>query len=86
LWHGWPKESVDSFLLPVPLNYKRNDKWVTLEPLLRLKPYRRVEQITWAPGLPEIIENKLLSEGGWKDRPAAHCLNLYQPPQIVRGD
>ena len=38
------------------------------------------------PGLPEIIEGRLLSDGGWKDRPGAHVLNVYQPPQLAHGD
>jgi hypothetical protein len=82
----WPKESVDTILPPIQMPYKRNGKFVKLKPSAWLKQYRRVEQITWAPGLPEIIEDKLISDGGWKDRPGAHGLNLYQPPTIIRGD
>jgi hypothetical protein len=82
----WPKESVDSILPPVQMPYKRNGKFVKLKPSAWLKQFRRVEQITWAPGLPEIIEDKLISDGGWKKRPGAHGLNLYQPPTITYGD
>ena len=42
--------------------------------------------MTWAPGEPEIIEGRLIFEGGWKDHPGARCLNLYRPPTIVLGD
>ena len=38
--------------------YKRNGK-VMLKPTAWLKQYRRVEQMTWVPGLPEIIEDRL---------------------------
>jgi hypothetical protein len=38
------------------------------------------------PGLPELIEDRLVADGGWKARPGAHGLNLYQPPTIVYGD
>jgi hypothetical protein len=82
----WPKESVDSILPPIQMPYKRNGKFVRLKPSAWLKQFRRVEQITWAPGLPEIIEDKLISDGGWKKRPGAHGLNLYQPPTIISGD
>ncbi|PSO25111.1 primase-helicase family protein [Bradyrhizobium sp. MOS002] len=81
----WPKESVDS-ILPKILGEKRNGKFVKIKPSDWLKQHRRVEQVTWMPGWPEIIEDKLLFDGGWKDRPAAHVLNLYQPPRIVPGD
>ncbi len=82
----WPKESVDSILPLVPLGYKRNGKEVKLKPTVWLKQRRRVEQVTWVPGLPEIIEDRLLFDGGWKAHHGAHGLNLYRPPQLVDGD
>src|SRR5215831_1046123 len=82
----WPRESVDSILPAVPMPYKRNGKIVRIKPSIWLKENRRVEQITWMPGLPEIIEDRLLSDGGWKARPGAHSLNLYTPPTLVHGD
>jgi hypothetical protein len=82
----WPGESVNGVLPPVQMPVKRNGKWVTLKPTAWLKQYRRVEQITWVPGLPEIIEDKLIFDGGWQKRPGAHCLNLYRPPQVTPGD
>lgn len=78
----WPADSVDGILPLIQMPTKRNGKWVMLKPGKWLKQYRRVEQITWCPGLPEIIEDKLIFDGGWQQRPGAHCLNLYRPPQI----
>ena len=82
----WPAESVDGILPPVPMPYKSNGKWVKLKPSAWLKQYRRVEQMTWAPGLPEIIADRLIFDGGWRQRPGARCLNLYQPSHVVLGD
>ena len=82
----WPRESVDCILPKILTGEKRNGKLVKIKPSDWLKQNRRVEQVTWMPGLPEVIEGKLLSDGGWKDRPGAHALNLYQPPQLVHGD
>src|SRR6516165_2103001 len=82
----WPKESVDSILPTIQMPYKRNGKFVKLKSSVWLKQFRRVEQITWAPELPEIIADKLVRDGGWRAHPGAHCLNLYQPPQIKPGD
>jgi hypothetical protein len=42
--------------------------------------------MTWAPGEPEIIEGRLVSEGGWRDHPGTRCLNLYRPPAPIIGD
>jgi hypothetical protein len=82
----WPPQSVNGILPPVPLNYKHNGKWVTLKPAVWLKQHRRVEQITWVPGLPEIIEDRLIADGGWREHPGARALNLYIPPTLVHGD
>lgn len=51
-----------------------------------LAVYRCVEQLTWHPGMPDIIEDRLLVEGGWVDRPGARLLNLYRPPRVEPGD
>jgi hypothetical protein len=88
----WPAESVNSILPPQiiigpggqPL--KSGGKIVQLRPSQWLDRYRRVEQMTWAPGLPEIIRDKHVVDGGWFDRPGGKCLNLYRPPRIVVGD
>ena len=46
---------------------------------------RPVEKMTWAPGLPMLIKNRLIYEGGWIERRGSACFNLYHPPQIVQG-
>jgi hypothetical protein len=38
--------------------------------------------MTWAPGLPTEIEGKLISDGGWIERPGCTVFNLYRPPTI----
>jgi hypothetical protein len=45
-----------------------------------------VEQLTWAPGLPMIIRDRLISEGGWIERLGVSCFNQYRPPVITPGD
>src|SRR5262249_28966934 len=44
--------------------------------------HRAVEQMTWAPGYPMEIKDRLISEGGWIDRPGCTVFNLYRPPNI----
>jgi hypothetical protein len=45
-----------------------------------------VEQMTWAPGLPMLIPDRLVSDGGWIERNKVTCFNLYRPPIIVAGN
>ena len=51
-----------------------------------LDEYRSVEQMTWAPGEPEIIDGRYLVDGGSIERPGARCSNLYIPPDIKPGE
>jgi hypothetical protein len=50
-----------------------------------LAGHRRVEQITWVPGRPEMIKDKLVVEGGWIERQGMTTFNMYMPP-IIRLD
>jgi hypothetical protein len=81
-----PPEDINGTLPPVTLNSKQNGKWVTLKPAVWLKQYRRVQQLIWAPGLPEIVEDRLLFNGGWRKHTRARVFNLYQPPTMIPGD
>ncbi len=47
---------------------------------------RHVEQMTWAPGLGEVIRDRHISEGGWFDKPGVSCYNQYRPPIDRPGD
>jgi hypothetical protein len=47
---------------------------------------RAVEQVTWSPGEPMIIEGRLVAEGGWINRDGTRCFNYYRPPQIEPGN
>jgi hypothetical protein len=42
-----------------------------------------VEQMTWTPGESMLIQNRLISDGGWIERKGATCFNLYRPPVIA---
>jgi len=76
----WPVSSVDArlpaLLLPDGRTLKAS-KW--------LDRNRPVEQMTWAPGLPMLVENRLISEGGWIHRNGCKTFNLYRPPDIQLG-
>lgn len=66
------------------LDEKGNPMWIAATTWLDRE--RAVEQMTWAPGLPEIIREGLLYEGGWLDRSGSMAFNLYLPPNIELGD
>ena len=89
----WPAVSVNARLPPrplfdkagVPVLNKKGEQ--VLEPANKwLDRNRPVEQMTWAPGLPMIVHDRLISEGGWIEHEGVHCFNLYRPPMISPGN
>jgi hypothetical protein len=88
----WPASSIDSRLPRQPLlksdgmpllDDKGEPK--TIKASQWLDRNRPVEQMTWAPGLPTLIRNRLISEGGWIEHNGVTCFNLYRPPIIELG-
>jgi hypothetical protein len=74
----WPAATMDARLDPVQLDGLP-------KPMLAsrfLAKFRAVDQATWAPGLPQVIEDKLISDGGWFGRTGSRTFNLYRPPTI----
>ncbi len=89
----WPASSVNSKLGPVPLtdtdgNPLLDDKGKqqTVSASKWLDQNKPIAQMTWAPGLPLLVRDRLIAHGGWIDRPKVTCLNLYLPPTIVPGN
>ena len=89
----WPRERVDARLKPIPLFDKSGkpivgDKGVQEEmrASVWLAKHAPVEQMTWAPGLPQLVRDRLISAGGWVERKGVTVLNLYRPPTIELGD
>jgi Bifunctional DNA primase/polymerase, N-terminal/Primase C terminal 2 (PriCT-2)/Family of unknown function (DUF5906) len=89
----WPGSSVNAIVAPVPLvdahgnpilderNKRKNipaSQWID--------KHAHVEQMTWCPGLPQLICDKLVDNGGWIERADVTTYNLYRPPTIVPGD
>ncbi len=78
----WPAASINARI--PPLKEPGNDKPTAASAWLdKNKP---VEQMTWAPGRPMLIRNRLISDGGWIDRDGVSCFNLYRPPIAKPGD
>jgi hypothetical protein len=68
----WPAASVDGTVKPWPHSDGKNVK-----PSDGLRLDRAVQQITWHPGCPEVIEGKLAHQGGWIDKPGTRTYNVY---------
>jgi hypothetical protein len=89
----WPAGSVNARVPPVALvdgsgkpvlDADGKQKFISASAWLdRNKP---VEQMTWAPGSPMRVHDRLISEGGWIERKGVTVFNLYRPPLIAPGN
>jgi hypothetical protein len=77
----WPSGSINARLGQIPVGGEDE-----IPASVWLDTRKPVEQMTWAPGLPMIIRDRLIHEGGWIDRKGVSCFNLYLPPTIAGGD
>jgi Family of unknown function (DUF5906) len=58
-----------------------------IAPTAWLDLHRSVEQMTWCPGEPMLIPDKLfVAAGGWVERPGVTSLNHYRPPLLEPGN
>jgi hypothetical protein len=89
----WPATSVNARIPPVLLvdddgrpilDDKGNRQYLAANAWLDKN--RAVEQMTWAPGEPMLINGRLVVNGGWIERQGVTCFNLYRPPILLPGD
>ena len=89
----WPGPRVDARCPPVKL-VDRNGRPILdkageqkkVAASAWLAGHAPVEQVTWAPGPPQIIRHQLIDAGGWIERKNATVLNLYRPPNAQLGE
>ncbi len=79
----WPAASVNARLPPIMGHDEQ-----PIPPSRWLDQHRPVEQMSWVPGSPQLIRDRIISDGGFIERPNNAIFNLYRPPTItpVRGD
>ena len=89
----WTGASVDARLPRQPVLGKngqpkrdKHGKRVTIRASQWLDQNQPVEQMTWCPGHPMLIKDRLVVDGGWIKRPGVTCFNLYRPSRIGPGD
>jgi hypothetical protein len=72
----WSERSVDQ-RVPSPKEGQSTTEWLDFN--------RHVEQMTWWPGRPLVIENAILADGGLIDRAGFRIFNQYRPPVPLVG-
>jgi hypothetical protein len=72
----WPAASVNARIEPVGKT----------SPAAWLASNKAVEQITWLPGEPQIVADKLIVTGGVITRKGVRIYNQYLPPTLKHGN
>jgi hypothetical protein len=83
----WPASSVDALTPPIPAIDKEGEPIFTATGVRKvdaasvwLSEHTSVDQMTWAPGRPQILRNTLLLDGEEVPKNGLHGFNLYRPP------
>jgi hypothetical protein len=79
----WPGSNVNKRLPKVKVGTDEEGKTITMAPSSWLAKHRAVEQTTWAPGAPKIIQDRLFTVGGFLPHEGARTFNLYLPPESL---
>ena len=82
----WPAASVNARIPPIVIGTDNEGEDITIKASVWIDKNQPVEMMTWAPGMPMIITDRLIAEGGWIERKGVACFNLYRPPTIELGD
>jgi hypothetical protein len=81
----WPGGSVNARIPPIAIGVDKDRKEKFISAAAWLDRNRPVEQMTWSPGDPTIIKDRLVSLGGWIERSHVSVFNLYRPALIKPG-
>ena len=82
----WPASSVNARIKPIHIDTNEDGEKVYQAANKWLDENQPVEQMTWAPGEPELVSDRLMSQGGWVERPGFTVFNLYRPPTVKLGE
>jgi hypothetical protein len=82
----WPGASINARIPKVYVGTDQDGEPVKIRASTWLDQNKPVEQMTWVPGLPMLIADRLVSQGGWIERRGVHCFNLYREPSTEPGD
>lgn len=77
----WVAQSVDNVIPPIAV-----DGGKTIKATKFISQNHYINQISWWPGMPEIIHGYIIRNGEMVQRPNQRVLNLYEPPLPPTGN
>lgn len=96
----WPMATIDRVIGPVVVGTK--PKKQTKKQIADKAPIEMIEDeipahlwldrnagvvaMTWAPGLPQLVRDRVPVDSGWQPKRGAATFNKYLPPPVLTGD
>jgi hypothetical protein len=87
----WPAASIDAIFPPQVLTDATGNPVMKGGKVQKVAASRWLDrnqpahQMIWIPGMPMLIPDRLVVDGGWIERPGMICLNLYRAPRPMLG-
>ena len=82
----WPGASVNARIPPIQIGLDEKGEPRYQSASAWLDQHQPVEQMTWAPGEPLLIRDRLIAEGDSTPHPGVTVFNLYRAPAAIPGD
>lgn len=82
----WPAQSVDNTVPPVPVGHNSGGMPLTIKASKFIAQHHYINQVSWWPGMPEIIHDYVIRNGELLLRPGVRVLNLYEHPAPPAGN
>lgn len=79
----WSAASVDQVISPWP---KNDDNGKLLAPSKWLARHRSIDQLSWAPGRPQVEDGVSVRDGGYMADGKTRIFNLYRAASPLNGD
>lgn len=79
----WPAASVDGSIIDWPAIPGTETR---LKPSKWLDSHRSIVQTTWCPQEPQVIEGRVVADGGWIYQAGARVYNLFRAQTVGQGN
>ena len=79
----WPAAPVNGKVMVEPIDPATGK---LIKPADYLDRFRAVDQMTWHPGFPQIIKDRLVQGGGWMPHLGSTVFNHFRPANFIGGN
>src|SRR4030095_12615991 len=79
----WPAASVNGKVKAETMDPETGKP---MKPADYLDRFRAVDQMTWHPAFPQIIQDRVVLDGGWMPHQGSTVFNHFRPANLIGGE